>query len=553
MTSTAEQPFSIKTISENTGILSKKTADLYISKTTWKLISTLDLQPHLDRGNILKDNIILIQNKCIDKCEFKEQISILLDRVLENQQYLLEIVNTLQTTDRKRSKRAIFSTIGKIYKLLYGTLVEEDEIFLTQKLQTSLNSTSELANLMKQQTEIIQLNNLLITQKFTNTDKILKKIFDYQETHNQRHLIEKAYHSLMEATFQYEIDSKILIDAILIAAGGKFHPKIIQEKLFWESKKSLSESRAKFPFPNKNLTISEVLSISKITIVYINKKLIYILDIPLIEPIPFKIFQLWNIPVPQITDSEDIIFSYIPLKSNNIALSRSDLQFIPVPRETLEKCKKIQSSILCDFVNPIFDISNNTECEIRLVARMPVKLSDCNPVLTKLNNTQWIRLSKITWAFAAPKKEIAYIACGENPILKAEIHNTGLLTLKPNCMAKTNTVQFSTDHKFSSSQKIRTYNNPSLNITKILHNLITNVTRNNVYDFIQNNSLTNFNQKEIQLKLNDIISKATELSKTKKIILPSTNFNLFSNLFDETTSAILIIVGIIICIVIFRK
>lgn len=78
----------------------------------------------------------------------------------------------------------------------------------------------------------------------------------------------------------------------MIAAEGKFHPKIIQEKRFWQSKKSLPESNAIFPLPKKNLTITEVLSISKITIVYINKKLIYILDIPLVESIPFKVFEL---------------------------------------------------------------------------------------------------------------------------------------------------------------------------------------------------------------------------------------------------------------------
>lgn len=68
---------------------------------------------------------------------------------------------------------------------------------------------SELANLMKQQTEIIHLNNLLITQKFTNTDKILKNIFDYQKTQNQKHLIEKPYHSIMEANFNLKETLKL--------------------------------------------------------------------------------------------------------------------------------------------------------------------------------------------------------------------------------------------------------------------------------------------------------------------------------------------------------
>ena len=310
---------------------------------------------------------------------------------------------------------------------------------------------------------------------------------------------------------------------------------------------------SKFPFPNKTLSITEVLFLSKIAIIYSNEKIIYILDIPLVEPDPFKVFELRNIPVPQITDTKEIIFTYIPVESNNIALARSDLQFIPTPKGTLEKCKKIQEFILCDYLEPIQDITNDTSCEIRLVARMPIKVNNCNPILTKLNHTFWKRITKSAWAFAAPKKEAIYIACGQNPIIKAEIHDAGLITLKPNCMAKTQSVQFSSHHKFSSSQKIRSYNNPSLNITKILHDLFNNITTNEIYDFIQNTSLLNIDQKEVQLKLNDIINKAKEFTEFEKIIVPVTNFSLFDNLFDNTIHITIIGFGIIICILILLR
>ena len=85
---------------------------------------------------------------------------------------------------------------------------------------------------------------------------------------------------------------------------------------------------------------------------------------------------------------------------------------------------------------------------------MPIEINNCNPVLTKLNYTYWIRITKNSCAFAAPKRESIYIACNQDPILKAEIYNTGLITLKPDCMAETKTVKFSTHHKITSSRKI---------------------------------------------------------------------------------------------------
>ena len=117
-------------------------------------------------------------------------------------------------------------------------------------------------------------------------------------------------------------------------------------------------------------------------------------------------------------------------------------------------------------------------------------------------------------------------------------------------MAKTKTVQFSTNHKFSSSQTVQSYSNPSINITKILRYLFTNITTNDTYDLIQNKSL--IGHQNIQLELNQIINAAKKLTKFEEIIMPCSNFSLFSSFIDNTMT-VLIIIGIIICILIFRK
>ena len=146
---------------------------------------------------------------------------------------------------------------------------------------------------------------MFMSERITDTENLVAYITQYQRKIDEKILLRKAYHSIMEATAQFKIDSKLLIDAIFIALEGKFHPKILQEKLFWETK-TKSESRSKFPFPNKELSIREVLAISKILIIFLDEKLIYVMDIPLVEPLAFNIFKLYIVPTLQMPGQEDL-------------------------------------------------------------------------------------------------------------------------------------------------------------------------------------------------------------------------------------------------------
>ena len=131
------------------------------------------MKPHLERGKLLRNNILLVQSKCNLSCDYMEQIQILIDRVTESEEYLSKIINSLDKTDVSRTKRAILSSIATIHKILYGTLDESDEKFLVDILQEAKNDTSQLAKLIVRQTEIITSNVLVTTEKFANTDKLL--------------------------------------------------------------------------------------------------------------------------------------------------------------------------------------------------------------------------------------------------------------------------------------------------------------------------------------------------------------------------------------------
>ena len=101
--------------------------------------------------------------------------------------------------------------------------------------------------------------------------------------------------------------------------------------------------------------------------------------------------------------------------------------------------------------------------------------------------------------------------------------------MQQNCIAKTKSVEFFSNHRIPSVNAIQTYKNPSLNITKFTQQLFTNISQTEIYDIIQNNSRTNakmFLSPKIEMELNDIIEKAKILSKFKKIQIPAHNFSI---------------------------
>ena len=139
------------------------------------------MKPHLERGKLLRKNILLVQTKCNFSCDYMKQIQILKDRVTESEEYLSKIINSLDKTDVSRTKRAILSSIATIHEILYGTLDESDEKFLVDILQEAKNDTSQLAKLIARQTEIITSNVLVATEKFANTEKLLSYLFSHQQ------------------------------------------------------------------------------------------------------------------------------------------------------------------------------------------------------------------------------------------------------------------------------------------------------------------------------------------------------------------------------------
>ena len=187
----------------------------------------------------------------------------------------------------------------------------------------------------------------------------------------------------MEAAIQFELDAKTLSEAILIAMEGKFHPKIFRETKLLQT----NNTSQKIPFPSEELAITDIIKLSAVKIVFSENELIYILDIPLVDSVAFKLLKLLQLPVAQNINKKENLFAYIPVKSQYIALSNNSKEFTLITPETLNNCKKVGKIYLCQNTEPIQTITDNSNCEIKIAAKLPVNISKCNPRITNLYDT----------------------------------------------------------------------------------------------------------------------------------------------------------------------
>ena len=101
-------------------------------------------------------------------CELSQEA---LRQLNENSAATADLVNLIQghnTASTERRKRAVLPFVGRISRILFGTLDEDNLSEIENLVETSTNETEKLANLLAAQTEIVE------TQLRTNKEKLVE-------------------------------------------------------------------------------------------------------------------------------------------------------------------------------------------------------------------------------------------------------------------------------------------------------------------------------------------------------------------------------------------
>ncbi|XP_041987906.1 uncharacterized protein LOC121739485 [Aricia agestis] len=347
-----------------------------------------------------------------------------------------------------RSKRsAWFGAVGTVSKHLFGTLDEDDALRYNSAIQIIERDQSKLSQLVKQ-------NILVTTSTLSSLNEIINKI-SVNEKHinkaiqaltlGQQNLTAVSNNLIIKSNFNQllnTLESSLLtlsfklediINAIMFSKSNVLYPSIITPtQLFTELVQNYRflASYHQLPVTLSIENIYTLFSICEIASYYSNNKLVFVLNIPLVNLRNYYLYQ--NIPYPVVMANKT--YSTIVPTTKYIALSRDRSFYCKL--DSLNNCKSMHySNYICNDVD-VYSSSTSPTCESEIITK-PLK-SVPNICETKFFVgfiDIFHRLSNNKFLYVNTDATKLSIDCKDSVASEIILFGTGIFNLPENCVA----------------------------------------------------------------------------------------------------------------------
>lgn len=415
------------------------------------------IKPHL---NNLDRYLVLVKNICNDTVVFK-------DPECENIIQPLEVryadmirdydaISHLLTRRIKRS--AWFGAVGTVFKHLFGTMNEDDAMRYNDAIQSVQKDQKQLANFIKQNilitnstlTAFNESVNLLISNEkslnraIDSLSENIKKltIISAEVTIKTKfmEIITIVENSILTLSFKIED----LANGLMFSRGNILYPAICSPKdILDELVKNhiYIPSSKEFPI---DLTIENVhilVESSSISTYLLNENLIFVVKIPLVNPIEFNIYNVLPLPVPQNNNS---YITILP-SAKTIGFTRDKNQYCHI--DNISTCKNINQYYICKDIN-IMSSSAHPTCESEILYRtVNIIPESCEVKAIKGNINIWQKINNNKWIYVTSGKKKFTLDCDKN-IQDTEIHKTGIIQIPIGCIGYCQGVQLQPKQNF---------------------------------------------------------------------------------------------------------
>ncbi|KAL6258305.1 hypothetical protein P5V15_010252 [Pogonomyrmex californicus] len=238
---------------------------------------------------------------------------------------------------------------------------------------------------LKIKTQLADLRQY-IDEKYKNvTDVIIRnKINDD---------IERVIEDINIAILEHEIDLNILIDGILFGKQGLIHPRIISPQYLIKNSKHIQEQipYAEFPVAINKEGIDRLIKMSTLHVAYLQDRLVYILQIPLLTPGKYKLYKSIPLPVRQLFDTTK--FATIETEIAHIALNKDADNFYEFRQGELEECIASDSVFICPATFLLKKIRQTPSCDVEILLNKSIKSNKCKIKIMELQDTYWKALT----------------------------------------------------------------------------------------------------------------------------------------------------------------
>lgn len=360
-----------------------------------------------------------------------------------------EFASISHLLDNRTKRSAWIGGMGTILKQVFGSLDENDGLRYDEAIESLQNNEKQLASLLKE-------NILVTTSAITSFNSTLRKIKDNEA--NLKEAIDKLSLSVINIsditnglkllanineifdiletsilTLSFQLED--VINAILFSSKNILHPSIITpSQLHQELVDNYRYLPSDLELPT-SLDINSVhliLDISKLVCYYFNYKIIFVLQVPLVNTREYILFHNIALPTP-----------YKPEEPNSFGLILPDNRYIAMTKDksyysvfdNLEICKSVSpGDFICDIEN-VYSTDAKPTCESELLAKViNEKPIQCETKILLGTLDIWKPIINNRWIFIQSEPTKISIDCVNSKLYETNILGAGILSIPKGCI-----------------------------------------------------------------------------------------------------------------------
>lgn len=441
----------IEPINTSPGLFFEHLGSLKISNAQLKVIIPMDIShfsSHIEniREALIKTRYLCNQTRITEiDAECRNMLQPLAVRYSD---VVKEFESISHLIDNRSRRSAWIGGIGTILKQIFGTLDENDALRYDEAIESLQKDEKQIVSLLEE--------NILVTKSvlstFNNTikqienneailagaiDKLSINIRNISETTNGLHIltsVNEIFDSLEAAILVLSFQLEDITNAILFSSQNVLHPSIMTPKqLYGEFVDHYRHLPSHLELP-VNLDINSVhvlLGISKLICYYLNNKIVFVLQVPLVSITEYMFYHVIALPTPYDNNAPNK-FSFITPQNKYIAMTKDKSHYCNL--DSLDKCKTISfGSYICEIPN-IYATDAKRSCESELLAKViSEKPEQCISKFVLGKMDLWKPLVNNRWIYIQSEPSKVSITCSDSVLLELDVLGAGILTIPQGC------------------------------------------------------------------------------------------------------------------------
>ncbi|XP_063994264.1 uncharacterized protein LOC135171566 [Diachasmimorpha longicaudata] len=482
------------------GILTTKYANLRIYHTVWNMITHIDITKFLEKKQILTRHWLGMKGICTQlrgNCNFEDQLDQVINR-LDILDGTHRHMRELLAETPERSKRAVLGFVGKISKILFGTMDEDDADYYDQYIESLQNTTRETLALLANQTHIIRSEFESIHQTIQGLTKEIKtlnatvyvaigNILERIDTIGINGKMASLISAFDAELSEYELDTQMLINAILFAKRGQLHPSIMSpENILDAANEVIQHNRgAEFPVPLEIPYITELLKLADLTAYFHKEKVVFVITIPILELTKYIVYRHLTVPT-KINNTSTSLVAFITPSYPYTAISEEANTYLKLDSEDINHCKTGMIGLICKTARPLYEVNGNKDCEVQMISNPRFSSSEiCDVRVKSMDRTYWARIGNSnTWVFSVVTEDEIRVKCTRREPATIIITGTGTVTLAPDCEIRSRSVTLTPFQELTSKFDLKFVDRAVFDIPTLLNKTIRGLGPNNLTEIL---------------------------------------------------------------------